>query len=76
METGFHWRGHVFWNKYARHLDAVDVGNLKYISSLQHELEHYQLATWILLSTTIFFLIILIGLICYCTRKDPDDIDS
>ncbi|KFD45121.1 hypothetical protein M513_14002 [Trichuris suis] len=76
MKTGFHWRGHAFWNRYARKLDAVDVGNLRFIDALSKQLESYQLATWVLLSTTIFFAIILIGLACYCTRKDSDDSDS
>uniref|UniRef100_A0A914RRN5 Uncharacterized protein n=1 Tax=Parascaris equorum TaxID=6256 RepID=A0A914RRN5_PAREQ len=34
MEVGFRWQGHVFWNWYARHLDAVDVGNLQRIAQL------------------------------------------
>ncbi|KRY18851.1 Pyrethroid hydrolase Ces2e [Trichinella patagoniensis] len=75
MKISFHWRGHQFWNVYARSLDGVDVGNLRYIASLAKELESYQMATWVLLSTTTFFAIILIGLACYCTRKDVDDAD-
>ena len=30
----YHWRGHTFWNAYARLLDGVDVGNLKRIAGL------------------------------------------
>ncbi len=74
-DVGFHYRGHIFWNQYARHLDAVDVGNLRYISSLKSELGDYQMATWVLLSCALFFFSILVGLACYCTRKDGDEDD-
>uniref|UniRef100_A0A0N5CSH2 COesterase domain-containing protein n=1 Tax=Thelazia callipaeda TaxID=103827 RepID=A0A0N5CSH2_THECL len=42
MEVGFRWQGHVFWNWYARHLDAVDVGNLHRIAQLDKQLGDYQ----------------------------------
>uniref|UniRef100_A0A0M3HG11 Creatinase_N domain-containing protein n=1 Tax=Ascaris lumbricoides TaxID=6252 RepID=A0A0M3HG11_ASCLU len=42
MEVGFRWQGHVFWNWYARHLDAVDVGNLQRIAQLDKQLGDYQ----------------------------------
>lgn len=42
MKVGFRWSGHVFWNWYARHLDAVDVGNLQRISQLDKQLGDYQ----------------------------------
>ena len=73
MRVGYHWRGHVFWNWYARHLDAVDVGNLRFIESLELKLGDYQLATWILLCCALFFLAILVGLAFYCTRKDAEE---
>uniref|UniRef100_A0A914VY88 Carboxylesterase type B domain-containing protein n=1 Tax=Plectus sambesii TaxID=2011161 RepID=A0A914VY88_9BILA len=75
MEVGFRWQGHVFWNWYARHLDAVDIGNLHRIAQLKKELGDYQLATWILLFCALFFFAILVGLACYCTRKDADEDD-
>ncbi|CAD5229531.1 unnamed protein product [Bursaphelenchus okinawaensis] len=75
MKTGFRWQGHVFWNWYARDLDAVDVGNLQKISQLDKQLGDYQLATWMLLFCTLFFFAILVGLACYCTRKENDDDD-
>uniref|UniRef100_A0A1I7Y531 COesterase domain-containing protein n=1 Tax=Steinernema glaseri TaxID=37863 RepID=A0A1I7Y531_9BILA len=73
MEVGFRWQGHVFWNWYARHLDAVDVGNLHRIAQLDKQLGDYQLATWMLLFCALFFFAILVGLACYCTRKEADD---
>ncbi|VDM41194.1 unnamed protein product [Toxocara canis] len=75
MEVGFRWQGHVFWNWYARHLDAVDVGNLQRIAQLDKQLGDYQLATWMLLFCALFFFAILVGLACYCTRKEADDED-
>ncbi|KAE9549108.1 hypothetical protein FO519_007680 [Halicephalobus sp. NKZ332] len=73
MEVGFRWQGHVFWNWYARHLDAIDVGNMQRITQLEKQLGDYQLATWMLLICALFFFAILVGLACYCTRKDSDD---
>ncbi|VBB32262.1 unnamed protein product [Acanthocheilonema viteae] len=75
MNVGFRWQGHVFWNWYARHLDAVDVGNLHRIAQLDKQLGDYQLATWMLLFCALFFFAILVGLACYCTRKEADDED-
>uniref|UniRef100_A0A0R3RIE2 COesterase domain-containing protein n=1 Tax=Elaeophora elaphi TaxID=1147741 RepID=A0A0R3RIE2_9BILA len=75
MHVGFRWQGHVFWNWYARHLDAVDVGNLHRIAQLDKQLGDYQLATWMLLFCALFFFAILVGLACYCTRKETDDED-
>ncbi|KAM3728253.1 Neuroligin-4, Y-linked [Dirofilaria immitis] len=75
MNVGFRWQGHVFWNWYARHLDAVDVGNLHRIAQLDKQLGDYQLATWMLLFCALFFFAILVGLACYCTRKESDDED-
>uniref|UniRef100_A0AC35GXD9 Carboxylesterase type B domain-containing protein n=1 Tax=Panagrolaimus sp. PS1159 TaxID=55785 RepID=A0AC35GXD9_9BILA len=73
MDVGFRWQGHVFWNWYARHLDAVDVGNMQKITQLSKQLSDYQLATWMLLICALFFFAILVGLACYCTRKETDD---
>uniref|UniRef100_A0A7E4VHM7 COesterase domain-containing protein n=1 Tax=Panagrellus redivivus TaxID=6233 RepID=A0A7E4VHM7_PANRE len=73
MEVGFRWQGHVFWNWYTRHLDAIDVGNMQRINFLAKQLSDYQLATWMLLICALFFFTILVGLACYCTRKDSDD---
>lgn len=42
MSVGFRWKGHVFWNRYTRHLDAVDVGNLHRIAQLDKQLSDYQ----------------------------------
>ncbi|KAI6191417.1 COesterase domain-containing protein [Aphelenchoides bicaudatus] len=75
MKVGYRWSGHVFWNWYARHLDAVDVGNLQKISQLDKQLGDYQLATWMLLFCALFFFAILVALACYCTRKEPEDDD-
>ncbi|VDK66852.1 unnamed protein product, partial [Onchocerca ochengi] len=75
MNVGFRWQGHVFWNWYARHLDAVDVGNLHRIAQLDKQLGDYQLATWMLLFCALFFFAILVGLACYCTRKEADEED-
>ncbi|CAG9537068.1 unnamed protein product [Cercopithifilaria johnstoni] len=75
MKVGFRWQGHVFWNWYTRHLDSVDVGNLHRIAQLDRQLGDYQLATWMLLFCALFFFSILIGLACYCTRKEVDDED-
>ncbi|KAI6173772.1 COesterase domain-containing protein [Aphelenchoides besseyi] len=75
MKVGFRWDGHVFWNWYARHLDAVDVGNLQRIAQLDKQLGDYQLATWMLLFCALFFFAILVGLAFYCTKKDQDDDD-
>ncbi|VIO89025.1 Uncharacterized protein BM_BM5445 [Brugia malayi] len=75
MNVGFRWQGHVFWNWYARHLDSVDVGNLHRIAQLDKQLGDYQLATWMLLFCALFFFAILVGLACYCTRKEADDED-
>lgn len=73
MQVGYHWRGHVFWNSYARKLDAVDIGNLDLIQSLNEELYQYKLATFILLGCAALFFAILVGLGCYCTRKDAEE---
>ncbi|KAH7720718.1 carboxylesterase family protein [Aphelenchoides avenae] len=73
MDIGFRWQGHVFWNWYARYLDAVDVGNLQRITQLDKQLGDYQLATWMLLFCALFFFAILVGLACYCTRKESDE---
>lgn len=73
MKVGFHWNGHVFWNKYVRYLDTIDVGNLQRITLLDKQLGDYQLATWMLLFCSLFFFSILVGLACYCTRKEPED---
>ncbi|VDN51968.1 unnamed protein product [Dracunculus medinensis] len=75
MDIGFRWQGHVFWNWYARHLDSVDVGNLHRIAQLDKQLGDYQLATWMLLFCALFFFAILVGLACYCTRKESDEDD-
>jgi len=71
--VGFRWQGHVFWNKYVTHLDTVDVGNLQKIAQLDKQLGDYQLATWMLLFCALFFFAILVGLACYCTRKEADE---
>lgn len=42
MSVGFRWDGHIFWNWYARYLDAVDVGNLQRIAQLDKQLGDYQ----------------------------------
>ena len=42
MRVGYRWSGHIFWNWYARHLDAVDVGNLQRIAILDKQLGDYQ----------------------------------
>ena len=42
MKVGFHWNGHVFWNKYVRYLDTIDVGNLQRITLLDKQLGDYQ----------------------------------
>ncbi|KAL7071560.1 hypothetical protein ACQ4LE_009239 [Meloidogyne hapla] len=73
MKVGFRWQAHVFWNKYVRHLDSVDVGNMQKITLLDKQLGDYQLATWLLLFCSLFFFAILVGLACYCTRKEPDE---
>uniref|UniRef100_A0A915IPR4 Carboxylesterase type B domain-containing protein n=1 Tax=Romanomermis culicivorax TaxID=13658 RepID=A0A915IPR4_ROMCU len=75
MKVGFHWDGHSFWNDYARKLDSVDIGNLGYIAALKEELYQYKLATFVLLGCATLFLAILVGLGCYCTRKDPEEED-
>lgn len=36
---------------------------------------NFQLATWMLLFCALFFFAILVGLACYCTRKEADDED-
>ncbi|KAI1707979.1 carboxylesterase family domain-containing protein [Ditylenchus destructor] len=73
VAVGFRWQGHVFWNKYVKHLDSVDVGNLQKIAQLDKQLGDYQLATWMLLFCALFFFAILVGLACYCTRKEVDE---
>ncbi|CAK5091111.1 unnamed protein product [Meloidogyne enterolobii] len=73
MRVGFRWQAHIFWNKYVRHLDSVDVGNMQKITLLDKQLGDYQLATWLLLFCSLFFFAILVGLACYCTRKEPDE---
>ncbi|PIO72339.1 Carboxylesterase, partial [Teladorsagia circumcincta] len=73
MEVGFRWQGHVFWNWYARSLDAVDVGNLQRIAQLDRDVGNWQFATAMLSFCSLFFFAILVGLACYCTRKDSDD---
>lgn len=88
MEVGFRWQGHVFWNWYARSLDAVDVGNLQRIAQLDKDvgnwqvlssssglipLRLFQFAAALLGFCSLFFFAILVGLACYCTRKDSDD---
>ncbi|KAL3073200.1 hypothetical protein niasHT_035476 [Heterodera trifolii] len=73
MNVGFRWQAHVFWNKYVEHLDSVDVGNLQKIAYLDKQLGDYQLATWMLLFCSLFFFAILVGLACYCTRKETDE---
>ncbi|CAJ0583454.1 unnamed protein product, partial [Mesorhabditis spiculigera] len=75
MEVGYRWSGHMFWNIYARTLDAVDIGNMKQIATLEKKLADFQLATWMLLCCSGFFFTILVGLACYCTRKESDDDD-
>ncbi|CAD5229511.1 unnamed protein product [Bursaphelenchus okinawaensis] len=42
MNTGFRWQDHVFWNWYARDLDALDVGNFQKISQFNKHLGDYQ----------------------------------
>ncbi|PAV62372.1 hypothetical protein WR25_23880 [Diploscapter pachys] len=42
MEVGYRWDGHVFWNWYARSLDAVDVGNLQRITQLDKDIGNWQ----------------------------------
>uniref|UniRef100_A0A914GQA7 Carboxylesterase type B domain-containing protein n=1 Tax=Globodera rostochiensis TaxID=31243 RepID=A0A914GQA7_GLORO len=73
VNVGFRWQAHVFWNRYVRHLDSVDVGNLQKIAFLDKQLGDYQLATWMLLFCALFFFAILVGLACYCTRKEADE---
>ncbi|CAI4228797.1 unnamed protein product [Auanema sp. JU1783] len=73
MEVGYRWEGHVFWNWYARSLDAVDVGNLQRISQLDKDIGNWQFAAALLGFCSLFFFAILVGLACYCTRKDSDD---
>ncbi|VDO34425.1 unnamed protein product [Haemonchus placei] len=73
MEVGFRWQGHVFWNWYARSLDAVDVGNLQRIAQLDRDVGNWQFATAMLSFCSLFFFAILVGLACYCTRKESDD---
>ncbi|CAJ0609532.1 unnamed protein product [Cylicocyclus nassatus] len=75
MEVGYRWQGHVFWNWYARSLDAVDVGNLQRIAQLDRDVGNWQFATAMLAFCSLFFFAILVGLACYCTRKDSDDDD-
>ncbi|KAK6014317.1 hypothetical protein OSTOST_20324, partial [Ostertagia ostertagi] len=41
MEVGYRWQGHVFWNWYARSLDAVDVGNLQRIAQLDRDVGNW-----------------------------------
>uniref|UniRef100_A0A915EIW6 Carboxylesterase type B domain-containing protein n=1 Tax=Ditylenchus dipsaci TaxID=166011 RepID=A0A915EIW6_9BILA len=72
VDVGYRWQGHVFWNKYVRHLDTVD-GCLEKIAQLDRQLGDYQLATWMLLFCALFFFAILVGLACYCTRKEADE---
>lgn len=73
MKLGFHWAGCTFWNEYVRQLEKVDIGNLRYIDKLRGELGDYQVATWSLLSSAVFFGAVLVGLACYCMRKDTDE---
>ncbi|VDO92560.1 unnamed protein product [Heligmosomoides polygyrus] len=73
MEVGYRWQGHVFWNWYARSLDAVDVGNLQRIAQLDRDVGNWQFATAMLAFCSLFFFAILVGLACYCTRKESDD---
>ncbi|VDM77674.1 unnamed protein product, partial [Strongylus vulgaris] len=40
--VGYRWQGHVFWNWYARSLDAVDVGNLQRIAQLDRDVGNWQ----------------------------------
>ncbi|ETN70504.1 hypothetical protein NECAME_14741 [Necator americanus] len=75
MEVGYRWQGHVFWNWYARSLDAVDVGNLQRIAQLDRDVGNWQFATAMLAFCSLFFFAILVGLACYCTRKESDDDD-
>ncbi|KAF8385632.1 hypothetical protein PRIPAC_74774 [Pristionchus pacificus] len=75
MEVGFRWQGHVFWNRYIAQLEDVDVGNLHKVAALEKSLGDFQLATWMLLFSTLFFFAILVGLACYCTRKESEDDD-
>ncbi|VDK51923.1 unnamed protein product, partial [Cylicostephanus goldi] len=75
FQVGYRWQGHVFWNWYARSLDAVDVGNLQRIAQLDRDVGNWQFATAMLAFCSLFFFAILVGLACYCTRKDSDDDD-
>ncbi|KAF1748226.1 hypothetical protein GCK72_024693 [Caenorhabditis remanei] len=68
MQVGYRWQGHVFWNWYARSLDAVDVGNIQRIAQLDRDF-----ATAMLSFCSLFFFAILVGLACYCTRKESDE---
>ncbi|CAB3399750.1 unnamed protein product [Caenorhabditis bovis] len=73
MQVGFRWQGHVFWNWYARSLDAVDVGNIQRIAQLDRDVGNWQFATAMLSFCSMFFFAILVGLACYCTRKESDE---
>lgn len=73
MQVGFRWSGHVFWNWYARSLDAVDVGNIQKIAQLDRDVGNWQFATAMLSFCSLFFFAILVGLACYCTRKESDE---
>ncbi|CAD6189183.1 unnamed protein product [Caenorhabditis auriculariae] len=42
MKVGYRWQGHVFWNWYARSLDAVDVGNIQRIAQLDRDVGNWQ----------------------------------
>jgi len=42
LKVGYRWEGHVFWNRYAKHLDTIDVGNLQKIAHLDKQLGDYQ----------------------------------
>ncbi|CAI2357377.1 unnamed protein product [Caenorhabditis sp. 36 PRJEB53466] len=73
MQVGYRWQGHVFWNWYARSLDAVDVGNIQRIAQLDRDVGNWQFATAMLSFCSLFFFAILVGLACYCTRKESDE---
>ncbi|GMT32400.1 hypothetical protein PFISCL1PPCAC_23697 [Pristionchus fissidentatus] len=75
LEVGYRWQGHVFWNRYVTQLEDVDVGNLNKVAGLEKSLGDFQLATWMLLFSTLFFFAILVGLACYCTRKESEEDD-
>ncbi|CAI5455390.1 unnamed protein product [Caenorhabditis angaria] len=73
MKVGFRWQGHVFWNWYAPALDTVDVATIHRLAELDGSIGNWQMATAMLSFCSLFFFAILVGLACYCTRKESDE---